>query len=79
MVPVNASDQNALSASVDNALSGRSSGQTGQFINFVAGKGNTASPAFTDSSSAVPKIVWLVLLGLGCGWAIWFFIIRRHR
>jgi len=69
------SDQTAFGAtttSTDNT----SSGQHGQLINFAAGKGNSLTPAYTDSSGGMSSWVWLAAGAAAVGVVV-YFILRK--
>ena len=55
-----------------------SSGQHGQLINFITGKGNRQTPTYTDSSGGVASWVWLVLGAAGVGVVVWM-ILRKGK
>jgi len=69
------SDQTAFgetTTSTDNT----SSGQHGQLINFAAGKGNSLTPAYTDSSGGMSSWVWLAAGAAAVGVVV-YFILRK--
>jgi len=62
----------ATTTSTDNT----SSGQHGQLINFAAGKGNSLTPAYTDSSGGMSSWVWLAAGAAAVGVVV-YFILRK--
>jgi LPXTG-motif cell wall-anchored protein len=67
----------SLSQSAENDLALRGSGQGGFFLNFVAGKGNTQAPKYSDAAGGLPEwalpVAGAVVLGAG----MWFLFRKK--
>ena len=78
MIPTSASLQSSETTSFGD-IAGRSanSGQHGQFLTLqLGGRGNTATPSFTDSAGKVPIWVWVAV---GIGGIVLAVILRKKK